>query len=179
MVITTGVRLRRACGIAIAMVTLVSCADWSQLAFRQDHRLRFIAPANGDVVRLPLKLNWTMDDFRIVRPGSGTGKPSAGYFAIFIDETPMEPGRTLRELAAEDDPSCEQDPQCPDREYLADRGIYTTTKTSLRLRSVLPLSSDEPTQLHDVTVVLLDAAGSRIGESAWHLQFKLRKRTFG
>lgn len=179
MVITTGVRLKRACSIAVAMVTLVSCTDWSQLAFRQDHRLRITAPANGDLVELPVKLSWSMDDFQIVEPGSGAGKPSAGYFAIFIDEVPMEPGQTLRELAAEDDPSCEQDPKCPDRGYLADRGIYTTTETSLSLRSVLPLPSDEPTQLHDVTVVLLDAAGSRIGENAWHLQFKLQKRTFG
>lgn len=118
MVITTRVRLKRASCIAVAMVTLVSCADWSQLAFRQDHRLRFTAPANGDLVELPVKLSWTMDDFQIVEPGSGAGKPSAGYFAIFIDEVPMAPGQTLRELAAEEDPSCAQDPKCPDRGYL-------------------------------------------------------------
>lgn len=178
MVITTGVRVKHACAIAMAMAALVSCADWSQLAFRHDRRLQIVAPPARDLVELPVTLRWTIDDFKIVDPGSGVADESAGYFAIFIDKTPMKPGQTLREQAIDGDPSCIHDSACPDRGYLADRGIYTTTKTSLRLRSVLPLSPDESTEVHDATIVLLDAGGRRIGESAWHIQFKLRKATF-
>lgn len=161
---------------AAAMAALVACADWSQLGFRQDQRLQFTSPQSHRLVELPLTLSWSMDDFRIVKRGSAPPDPAAGYFAVFVDTAPMKPAQTMRDLMA-DDPACTGDPKCPDKADLADRGIYTTTKTKLVLRAVAPLSPDEPVELHDVTVVLLDSEGRRIGESAWNIQFKLENRT--
>lgn len=171
-----GTRVKRAVVAMVAMAGLVACADWSQLAFRQDQRLEFVGPESHRLVELPLTLSWTMADFRIVKPGSEAPGPAAGYFAVFVDTVPMEPRQTMRDLMA-DDPGCAADLNCPDKGYLADRGIYTTTKSKLVLRSVAPLSRDESVELHDVTVVLLDSEGRRIGESAWTIQFKLQNRT--
>lgn len=157
------------------MVSLAGCATYAELAYRQDHRLRFTAPRPYELVKEPVTLSWTMKDFDIVEPGSGSPEDSAGYFAIFIDKAPVKPGRTLAEVAGRDQ-ACDRDPKCPDARYLADRGVYTTTKTGFELDAVPALDSNETVQLHEATVVLLDAAGHRIGEAAWHVPFKLTKR---
>lgn len=174
---TLGTRLKAACAAVMAAAALTACADWSELAFRQDQRLRFVTPQSHELAQLPVKLTWVMDDFRVVKPGSAPPDPSAGYYAVFVDTAPMKPGQTMRDLMA-DDQACVTDPKCPDKGYLADRGIYTTTKEELVLRSANPLSPDESVELHDVTVVLLDSEGRRIGESAWNIQFELENRTF-
>lgn len=161
----------------LSALPVASCANLSQLAFTQDRRLTFISPVSRELVQLPLTLRWTMDDFRIVKPRSEAPAESAGYFAIFVDTPPIKPGQTLNDIA-EDDTACSQDPKCPDRQYLTDRGIYQTTKTAFTLTLVPPLPTADDVQLHDVTVVLLDSAGHRIGESAWHTEFKLRKGSF-
>lgn len=160
----------------LVLVVTVACTDFTDLAMRQDHRLTFTAPNSRDVVKPPFTLRWTMDDFRVVKPGAGRPERSAGYFAIFIDKSPMKPGQTVEDFV-DDDEACKQDPNCPDANYLADRGVYTTTKTTLTVKEVLPLESDEGGQPHEATVVLLDSAGRRIGESSWYLQFALAERT--
>lgn len=174
---TLRTRLQAMCVVAVAATALTACADWSELAFRQDHRVRVVTPESHAQVELPTKFSWATEDFQVVEPGSAPPDPSAGYFAVFVDTAPMEPGQTMRDRMA-DDQLCSDNPKCPDKGYLADRGIYTTTKTEFVLRVVKPLSSDEPVQLHDFTIVLLDSEGRRIGESAWNIQFKLENRTF-
>lgn len=160
----------------LVLVVTVACADFTDLAMRQDHRLTFTAPDSRDVVKPPFKLSWTMDDFRVVKPGTGDPERSAGYFAIFIDKAPMKPGQTVEDFV-DDDKACQRDPDCPDAQYLADRGVYTTAKTTLKVKEVLPLASNDAGQLHEATIVLLDNAGRRIGESSWYLQFDLAERT--
>ena len=114
-----------------------------------------------------------MRDFTRVRPGRGEPSRSRGYFAIFVDRPPVAPGKTLRAVA-DRDTSCLRTPGCPDASYLADRQIYTTAGDRFVLDRVADfVDNREKEQLHEVTVVLLDSAGRRIGESAWYLEFWL------
>jgi hypothetical protein len=170
--------LLRAPAVLAALLMSAGCTDYSQLAFRQDSRLSISSPRSHELVTLPLALTWSMRDFEIVSAGTGEPSKNAGHFALFVDKAPIRPGHTLRDIAGRDT-SCDRDPSCPDDQYLADRGVYTTAATSFELLAVAPLTSKQAEQLHDVTIVLLDSAGRRIGESSWHVQFKLRKRTFG
>lgn len=164
-----------AVGLAAVGLLATGCSvDLDRIAFRSDDRLHFTASDDGALLSEPVSLRWTMKDFAITR----TGAPSrdSGYFAIFVDQAPVEPGLGL-DAVAEDDPACQADPTCPDRQYLAARQIYTTTDMAFTLEQVAPLTgSAEDIQLHDVAIVLLDTNGRRIGESAWDLSFKLRKR---
>ena len=53
----------------------------------------------------------------------------------------------------------------------------TTTATSFTVEHVNRLSgSQSGRQLHEVTVVLLDARGQRVGEGAWSVQFEVEER---
>jgi hypothetical protein len=147
--------------ILVLALALTACAN--NLNFRADHRLHWQTPAARKLVSAPFTLAWRFD-----------GTPPAA-FAIFVDRTPIKPGQTLKAVAGGDQ-TCKAEPTCPDATYLAERQVYMTTTMSLALAQVLPLSSDrEGTQLHQATVVVLDASGHRIGESAWTRQFKMRR----
>jgi len=116
-----------------------------------------------------------MGQFRIEAPGAGKASEGAGYFAVFVDRAPIRPGQTMRAVASRD-LLCMHQAGCPDRAYLAARQIYTTTKTELTLGQIPSIPGDsEAVQLHTVTVVLMDTAGHRIGESAWELDLRMRK----
>jgi len=169
-------RIRATIAMAILLLTttsLAGCARYDDLLFRQDHRLTFTAPPSYEQVELPVTVSWTMTDFEVLPPDSDA-EPSeqAGYFAVFVDQAPVKPGHTLDDVA-DDDPACERAPRCPDRRYLNSKGVYPTRQTTLTLESVLPLSSREDVHLHEVTVILLDSEGRRIGEYAWYRRFKL------
>ena len=143
-----------------AALVLTSCSVSNHNVFN-DHRLHFVAPPSRAHVSVPVTLKWTMRDF-----------PS-GSFAIFVDRSPVSPGQTLKAVA-DRDTSCRRTPGCPDASYLADRQIYTTSGDGYVLDRVADLADNrEKQQLHEVTVVLLDTAGRRIGESAWYLDFWL------
>jgi hypothetical protein len=163
---------------AVLLVTaLAGCAltQLENLNFRVDDRLEFTAPEARALVGQPVTLSWTISDFTIRAPESGPPSRDAGYFAVFVDRTPIKPGQTL-DAVASGDSYCRNDPSCPDREYLRQHQVYTTTRTSLRLPMIPNLAgSDEDEQVHSATVVLLDTSGRRIGESAWQLDFRLHK----
>jgi hypothetical protein len=183
------VRRRRFLGALVRCAVSLTCAaalaattgcgpHLSQLSFRVDKRLHFVTPKDRTLVHTPFTVSWTMRDFTVSAPSPGPTDKDVGYFAIFVDRAPIRPGQSLKSLA-KDDPSCRLNPKCPDAGYLALRQIYTTTSPSVTLDQVSSLTdTGDKTQLHDVTVVLLDTSGHRIGESAWHLTFKLKKRTF-
>jgi len=140
---------------------LASCSVSNHNVFN-DHRFHFVAPPSRAHVRLPVTLRWTMRDFT-----------PAAHFAIFVDRSPVGPGQTLRAVA-DRDTSCKRTPGCPDASYLADRQIYTTADDGFVLDRVADfVDNREKQQLHEVTVVLLDTAGRRIGESVWYLDFWL------
>jgi hypothetical protein len=130
------------------------------LAFERDQRVNIDSPANYATVSLPVHLHWT-------------GDPS-GHLAVFVDTVPMRPGGTLRDLAR-NDPLCLRTPGCPDQRWLRDHGVYLTTGHSLTLSALQNLGNSHTKDAHQVTVILVDGKGHRIGESAWSVNFYVRR----
>lgn len=162
------------CALLGLVVTLSGCIPQG-LAFRTDERLTFVTPEDRSTVTLPVTISWRIEDFLVTGPG-GTLSDSAGYFAVFVDRTPMPPGEPLRWIARKDN-SCRADDGCPDAEYLAGRGVYTTNGTSITLDQLPRTTNDEDRrERHRATVVLLDAETKRIGESAFEIEFDLERK---
>ena len=191
-------RLRRVLAAALVVSGVLAtsgCVDLDEMQFVKDHRLQFQSPEDYELAELPLEVSWTMEDFEVLpkpekkaRAGRGAKgakavtvaqvpEPTedAGYFAVFVDRAPIKPGRTLEDVG-NGDPLCEDNPGCPDKAYLEAEGVYTTYEPTVTLELVKALSSKEKIQLHQVTVILLDSEGRRIGEHAWFRQFKLENK---
>lgn len=142
--------LTRAVVLALSAGLLLSGCALSDLNFRQDHRLTMVAPQESATVTLPFTVSWSFAD-RLGKPG-GVSK-----FAVFVDASPIAPGDTLDSL---------------DRSERA--AVVVTTSTSTRVPS---LDTSSPSAQHDVTVVLLDAGGHRVGETAAHVSFYVTRAT--
>lgn len=166
-------RLRHAAPLAVlGALALGGCS--TDVAFRTDRRVSFTSPADRSTVTLPLTLTWTVRDFRVERPSAAPPGMDAGYFAVFVDRAPVPPGQPLRYLAR-DDRRCRPADGCPNAAYLQARGVYTTTVPRLTIEQ-LPRSLDTTTrERHTAIVVLLDTSGRRIGESAFQLDFDVRR----
>ena len=89
------------------------------LNFRVDDRLHFTSPADRSSVHQPFMVSWTIHAFTVVAPDSAAPSRDAGYFAVFVDRPPIKPDQTLNAVG-HGDPTCEQDPSCPDTSYLRD-----------------------------------------------------------
>jgi hypothetical protein len=160
--------------LAVTMASTMTSACVPQgLSFRVDERVKILSPKDRAEVSLPITLAWSVHDFDVKSSPTGTG----GSFAVFVDEAPVPPGKTLA-WVARNDSDCAQVPSCPDAAYLAKRGIYATTDTTLVLRS-LPgssaSSSSSKRDRHRAVIVLLDADGRRISEIAYAVTFDLKR----
>lgn len=159
---------------ALVVISLTSCGT-SGLAFKTDERVKIVSPSDRAEVTLPLTVRWTVEDFQLTGP-TKTAKPDAGYFGVFVDRAPQPPGERLSWIAR-DDQFCASSSGCPDEEYFAERGVYSTTERSFTI-DVLPRTTPEESQrreFHELTLILLDGTGRRIGESSWFVQFQLRR----
>ena len=162
------------CGGALALlVSLCGCVPQG-LAFRVDTRLTIVAPKDRSTVSLPVSLDWDIRDFTVVAPGQGSGRDE-GYFAVVLDDSPMPPGKKVSWFARKD-ASCLAAEGCPDARYLADHGVYTATATELTLAKLPPASVTGGREHHRATIVLLDASGTRLGESAFHVTFQVARK---
>ncbi len=157
-------------GFALVAACSISCST-SGLAIRTDERLEILEPEDRAEVGLPVAIRWTIDDFEVTGPSDRVEK-DAGYFAVFVDQAPQPPGETIEWLFRDDD-ECRALPACPDEAFLADRDIFTTSETSVVIDS-LP-TTDEEREIHNVTIVLLDGKGRRIGESAFPVEFRVER----
>jgi hypothetical protein len=146
-----------------------SCAT-SGLAFVQDDRLEIVSPVSHTKVSLPVTIRWKVDGFRVTRP-DGMSDRNSGYFGIFVDRAPVPPGKTL-DWIARDDKRCLANPPCPDELYFADRETYTTDQTFFTLAQLPDQDAYQGHETHEVSIVLLDGAGRRIGESAWYVTLR-------
>ena len=93
-------------------------------------------------------------------------------FAVFVDRAPIRPGQSLRAVGDDD---CRRTPGCPDDEYLRERYVFLTCATSLTLDTLPAKSGTTRTgadDTHDLTIVLVDADGRRLGEAAWTVEFR-------
>lgn len=141
---------RAALALAAILVATAVCGCGPYL-FVQSDRVQIVTPANHATVPQPVTVTWTVSDFTPPRDGS---------FAVFVDRDPMPPGESLDYFDAKD------------RD-----GIHVLTATSLRLPVLGRLAGVDPAEQdhHDVTVVLLDAQGRRIGEYAAYAEFTVEQ----
>ena len=156
--------MRRFALVAVAIALLSSGCAVRGIAFRQDDRLSFVSPGDRDEVTLPVTVTWEVEDFDV---------PEDGSFVVFIDRAPLPPGKALEWLARNDD-ACDSDDGCPDATWFNERDVFPTTDTELTIER-LPARSDGRREFHDVTVVLLDAEGRRIGETGWTLELQVER----
>jgi hypothetical protein len=166
------IRPRLAVAAILGCAALAACSG--DLQFTNDHRLAFTDPANHAKVTEPITVTWSMKDFEVVGKDGGTGK-DRGFFAVFVDKPPIKVGKSLKSIVDKTDRSCAKDPACPSEQYLKDRNIYLTSTTSVVIERFPKLTNKRSRQDHDVTVILLDGTGRRIGESAWSRTFEVRK----
>lgn len=159
----------RTWAVSVGLLLLASGCAPSGLAFVQDKRLEILSPEPRSTVELPVTIRWRVDGFRITGP-DGRADPDSGYFGVFVDTTPIPPGETVAWIAR-DDRSCTSSPGCPDEQYLADRQTYQTQETTFTLEQLPFLDAYAGHENHEVTIVLLDGTGHRIGESAWYVNF--------
>jgi hypothetical protein len=166
-----------AAAVAACLCLLLSGCLSQGLAFRVDDRLTITAPADRAEVTLPVTVRWDIRDFEVVEPGGSAAQAGkdAGYFAVFVDGTPQPPGKPLSHLAR-DDRSCRPSEGCPDAEYLAARNVYTTSARQITFEQLPRPSNEKTKERHAVTIVLLDPAGKRIGESAFEVTFTLDRK---
>ncbi len=156
--------------IVLSLLLLASGCRLDALAFRVDDRVEFVSPENRSTVTLPFDVRWTVEDFDVVGP-DGSESDDAGFFAVLLDVSPMPPGEGLAYFAR-DDESCRAADGCPDATYLADRRIHTTQATSFTIDALADTRpTDRPSAKddHEITVLLLNGKGERIGESAFRL----------
>ena len=170
-------RARRG-GSAVAAVCclllLAGCVPQG-LAFRVDDRLTITSPKDRAEVTLPLTVSWEIRDFTVVGPGGTTAGDHSGYFAVFVDQAPQPPGKKLSWIVRKD-ANCRPSEGCPDAEYLATRHIFSTTDTHITFQQLPRPPRSGQKEWHSITVVLLDPAGKRIGESAFQVDVTLDRR---
>jgi hypothetical protein len=163
-------RILLALAAVCAIVVAIVLGDES-VALRQDTRVRVVAPAHLEDVRLPVELRWQVTD----RDLADRLEEGAVYFAVCIDRPPIAPHENLSSLLTRD---CLQADDCPTRSWFAERHVHLTRGTTLSL-SVVPQRLGGAGELHQATIVLTDHVGTRIGESAWTARFFLARDVSG
>ena len=72
--------------------------------------------------------------------------------------------------------TCRTTRGCPDQNYFTSRQIFTTTTSEMTFPQLpAPGHAHRGPENHTVTVVLLDRDGHRKGESAWYVDFKVKR----
>ena len=155
--------------LAIVAAIASGCATHG-LSFVTDDRIDIVAPHDRSEVALPFTVEWTARDVAI--------GPDAGRFGVFIDRAPPPPGQTAAWLfRGETGCKGRGRDRCATAEFLADRQVFETTDTALTITNIQDLTgNDSRRQFHEVTVVLLDATGARVQESAWSVQVEVTDR---
>lgn len=157
---------------AIAMVATTGCTT-EGLAFKKDERVEIVSPGYREAVELPVTIDWEVGDEELQSDLS-----SELTFGVYVDIDAQPPGESL-EYFARDDLECRESPTCPDERYLRQRGIHTTTDTEITFNQ-LPIAPGVDidrgeSDFHEVTLVLLDENGIRVGESGWLIIFEIER----
>ena len=135
----------------------------------QDRRVDIVRPRDRDEARLPVRVEWSVKDF-----ATGAGR---GAFGVFLDRAPQPSGKTQAWLFRGDD-ACKGSGKsvCATPEFLAQRNVYRTTSNRFTVTNVARVPDNEGRrEFHEVTIVLLDREGRRVGEGAWSVQFQLEE----
>lgn len=144
------------------------------LNFVQDKRVTITSPGDRALVKPPVTIQWRARNFQVTGK-DGKRRNDAGYFGIYVDRAPQPPGRT-QEWIVREDQVCNTTPGCPNQAYLAGLNIHGTNETAFtieRLVDIRPETQKDRREFHEVTIVLLNGKGERIGESAFSVEFEL------
>lgn len=153
-------RTRSVLVAALAAAFVLAGCRAGGLAFRQDDRVRVVAPSARSTVELPVTVRWEAEG---LDPASGDVA-----FAVFVDRAPIKVGQRIDAVG---DDACRATPGCPDAGYLRERGVVVTSETEVVLETLADLRDGaHGKDRHDVTVVLLEA-GERRTEAAWSVVF--------
>ena len=157
--------MSRRASLAVALVAALPAAGCGVhgLSFVEDDRVSILEPADRATVDLPMTVRWRVDNLS-----------DDVSFAVFVDRAPQRPGRTVESLAR-GDAACEVDPACPDEAYFASRGVYTTEEAEITIDFIPDLTEGDNRDFHEVTVVLLNGEGERMGESAFRVEFEVAR----
>lgn len=162
--------MKQTIALAFTILTMVACTT-EGLAFVQDRRVEVVEPEYREVVDSPVRIDWSVVDEELTNDlGVGT------QFGVYVDIDPQPPGESL-DYFGRDDAECQKIATCPDSRYLRQRGIHTTADTEMTFPS-LPIAPDVDIErgqsdVHFVTLTLLDMNGVRLGESAWQITFEI------
>lgn len=163
-------RTLRVRALLVVIGLLAPACGMRGLSFVTDDRVDITAPRDRSAVVLPLKVEWTVDDFAV--------GDTAGSFGVLVDQAPPRPGKTLPWLFRDRD-VCRGDTGtrlCATRAFLAERNVFSTTRTSFTVERVDRFTGNDRRRVfHEVTVVLLDEHGRRVGEGAWSVQFEVER----
>jgi hypothetical protein len=141
--------MRRAAALVLAALAALQLTGCEQYLFQQSDRVQIVSPQIYSTVPEPLTIHWQTKGF---------SAPGDGSFAVFVDRDPMPPGESLNYFGQQD------------RD-----GIHVLTATSLHIDVLSQQVGVDPAERnhHDVTVVLLDSSGHRIGEYAGFTEFNV------
>jgi hypothetical protein len=146
----------------LCLLVLPACSRLDGLAFREDTRVDVVTPRDRAKVTLPVTVRWA-------------SKATVPRYGVFVDRSPMPPGKRL-DWFARNDEACQGTAGCPSTEYLAERNVFSTTGRSFTVERLLDTQRDvQRREFHEVTIVLLDAGGRRMGESAWSVEFQVTR----
>ena len=164
--------MRTSIAIGAGLVILATGACSTQgLAFVEDRRVEIVSPGYRELVGQPVTVDWEVHSDELEDElASGLS------FGVYVDIDPQPPGEPLEHFAR-DDPQCLESPTCPDTQYFRQRGIHTTSETEMTFTQLpiapgVDLERSDP-DFHEVTLVLLDEDGVRVGESAWAIIFEI------
>jgi hypothetical protein len=165
--------MRRA-GLFLALVIVASACGVSGLNFVKDERVTITSPGDRAEVTLPVTFTWDVTDFQVTGP-DGSEREDAGYFGVYVDRAPQPPERSQAWLVREDSRCVAEPAPCAEASFLAQFNIFSTTERTFTVERV-----QEPTEqaerrreFHEVTIVLLNGRGERIGESAFLREFEV------
>lgn len=157
--------------LATTLILTTAACGTHGLSLVQDQRVDVVHPDDRSKVELPVTVRWTVKDFAV--------GPGAGSFGVFVDRAPQPVGKPLSWLVRGEAGCTGADAaNCATPEFLAQHSIFQTRDTSFLVDQVNKLTGSEAgRQFHEVTVVLLDANGARVGEGAWPVQFEVKDKT--
>lgn len=140
------------------VLALVGCGG-APRAFTVDDHVRVTAPAPLAVVSTPFTVRWT-------------STADAERYAVFVDQDPVAPGHSLRDLA---DAQCKHVRGCPDAGYLANRGVFVTARRQVEI-PLLPILEGTGARArhpgHRITLVTVDRSWRRTSDASWRVEVR-------
>lgn len=159
----------------ITLLIVVPACGVNGLSFKQDKRVEITSPSDRASVRLPVTVKWKVTDDFDITGNDGSRKEDSGYFGVFVDSAPPPPHKTFAWIAR-NDPFCRPSQGCPGTDYFTQLNIFSTTETSIVLTRIPDLNpQSDRRDFHQVTVILLNGRGERIGESAFRVEFEVKR----